>query len=127
MRTNLTTSDLARLFDSQSRPDTTQAYSLSAALVADIERRHGRLAPARIAGRLASGIPFATAFEQETNERPDQATARAWRGYRRWTMWVSAITSEGAIWGFIVALALVAAIVQARRRLQRRASWDDAD
>jgi hypothetical protein len=127
MSGNPATSDLARLFDSQSRTDATRAYRLSAALVADIERRHGRAAPARIAGRVASGIPFATAFEQETNETPDQAAERAWRAYRRWTMWLSAMTSEAAIWAVIVVLALVASVVQARRRLQRRASWDEAD
>jgi len=121
------TADLTRLFASGSQPDTAQAYGLSAALIDDIEQRHGRAAPARIAGRVAHGIPFATAFEQETGETPDQAAALAWRGYRRWTMWVSAITSEAAIWGVIVTLALVASIVQMRRRARRRARWDEAE
>ena len=121
------TADLTRLFASGSQPDTAQAYGLSAALIDDIEQRHGRAAPARIAGRVAHGIPFATAFEQETGETPDQAAALAWRGYRRWTMWVSAITSEAAIWGVIVTLALVASIVQMRRRARRRARWDQAE
>jgi hypothetical protein len=127
MTGNPATTDLARLFASGSQPDTAQAYGLSAALVADIERRHGRTAPARIAGRVALGIPFPTAFEQETHETPDQAAERAWRGYRRWTMWVAAITSEASIWGVIVTLAIVASIVQARRRSRRRARWDEAE
>jgi hypothetical protein len=121
------TADLARLFVSASQPAAARAYGLSAALVADIERRHGRAAPARIAGRVASGVPFSAAFAQETHETPDEAAERAWRGYRRWTMWVSALTGEGAIWGVIVILAIVAAIVQARRRSRRRARWDDAE
>jgi hypothetical protein len=127
MTGNPATADLARLFASSSRPDSAQAYGLSAALVADIEQRHGKAAPARIAGRVASGVPFGTAFEQETGDTPDQAAERAWLGYRRWTMWVAAISSESAIWGLIVALAIVAAVVQARRRSRRRARWDEAD
>jgi hypothetical protein len=127
MAGNPATADLTRLFVSGSQPDTAQAYGLSAALVADIERRHGADTPARIAGRVASGLPFARAFELETGDAPDQAAERAWRGYRRWTMWVSAVTSEMAIWVVIVALAILASIVQARRRARRRARWDEAE
>ena len=127
MTGNPATADLTRLFASASQPAAGQAYGLSAALVADIERRHGRTAPARIASRVASGVPFSVAFEQETQETPDSAAERAWRGYRRWTMWISALTSEGAIWGLIVILAIVASIVQARRRARRRARWDEPE
>jgi hypothetical protein len=121
------TDDLARLFASASQPGTAQAYGLSAALVADIERRHGKAAPARIAARVALGIPFATAFEQETGDTPDEAADRAWRAYRRWTMWVSAIPSEASIWGVIVTLAIIASIVRARRRSRRRARWEEEE
>jgi hypothetical protein len=127
MTGNPATADLARLFGSASQPDSAQAYGLSAALVADIERRHGKTAPARITSRVGSGMPFQTAFEQETNETPDQAAERAWSGYRRWTIWVSALTSDTTIWGVIVALAIVASVVQARRRARRRAGWDEAE
>jgi hypothetical protein len=127
MTGNPATADVARLFASESQPDTAQAYGLSAALVADIERRHGQAAPARIAGRVALGVPFPTAFEQETGETPDQAAGRAWRAYRRWTIWVSAITSDAAIWGVIVALAILGSVVQARRRSRRRARWDEIE
>ena len=125
MTGNPATADLARLFASESPEVTAQAYGLSAALVADIERRHGKTAPARIAGRVALGIPFPAAFAQETGDTPDQAAERAWRAFRRWTIWVSAITSDAAIWGVIVALAIAGSIVQARRRSRRRARWDE--
>lgn len=127
MTGNPATGDLTRLFASASQPGTAQAYGLSAALVADIERRHGKAAPARIAGRVALGIPFTTAFEQETGDTPDEAAEGAWRAYRRWTTWVSAITSDASIWGVIVTLAIVASIVQARRRSRRRARWDQQE
>jgi hypothetical protein len=121
------TADLARLFTSGMQPDAAQAYGLSAALVADIQRRHGAEAPGRIASRVASGIPFPQAFRLETGDTPEQAAQRAWRGYRRWTMWVSAATSEGAVWGVIVTLALLAFVAQSRRRTRRRRQWDDAE
>jgi hypothetical protein len=127
MTGNPATADLTRLFTSGSQPDAAQAYGLSAALVSDIERRHGKTAPARIAGRVALGVPFATAFEQETGETPDEAAERAWRAYRRWTMWVSVVTNEAAIWAVIVTLAIAASIVQMRRRARRRARWDETD
>jgi hypothetical protein len=119
--------DLTRLFASGERPDTARAYGLSAALVADLQRRHGGDVPGRIAARVAAGDAFPRAFEIETGDSPEAAADRAWSGYRQWTMWVSAVTSEGAIWGFVVLLALAAAVVQARRRARRRREWDEAE
>jgi hypothetical protein len=124
---NPATADLARLFASGAGPDTEQAYGLSAALVADIQQRHGADALALIAGRVASGTAFPRAFELETGDTPDEAAERAWRGYRRWTMWVSAVTSEMTIWGIILALAIIASVVQARRRARRRRQWDELE
>jgi hypothetical protein len=121
------TADLTRLFASGAQPDTARAYGLSAALIADVQRRHGADSPARIAGRVASGIPFQQAFELVTSETPDDAAERAWRGYRRWTIWVSALTGQTMIWGVIMTLAVVAAVAQARRRARRRRQWDEAD
>lgn len=127
MTGNPATADLTKLFAAGTEPDTAQAYGLSAALVADIGQRHGTDVAARIAGRVAAGISFTRAFVLESGDTPDQAAERAWRGYRRWTMWVSAMTSEMAIWNVILALAIVAAIVQARRRARRRAHWDETE
>ena len=121
------TADVTRLFASGAQPDTARAYGLSAALVADLQRRHGADVSARIASRVASGLPFSRAFELITSETPDEAAERAWRGYRRWIMWVSALTSETAIWGVITTLAIAAAVVAARRRARRRRQWDEAD
>ena len=127
MAGNPATADLTKLFATGIEPDAAQAYRLSAALVADIERRHGKDVPGRIAVRVAAGTPFTEAFALETGDTPDQAAERAWHGYRRWAMWVSATTSEMAIWNVILALAIVAAIMQARRRARRRARWDETE
>jgi hypothetical protein len=121
------TADLARLFDSDTQAASAQAYGLSAALVADVQRRHGRGAPGAIAARLTAGVPFARAFQLETGVTPDEAASRAWAAYRHWTMWVSVATSEAAVWGLILAIALVAFIARAQRRARRRRQWDDEE
>jgi hypothetical protein len=121
------TADLARLFAANRDTMSAQAYGLSAALVADIQRRHGAGTPGAIAARVAAGVPFAQAFQLETGVTPDDAARRAWAGYRRWTMWVSIATSGAGIWGLILALALGAFIARARKRAWRRRRWDDED
>ncbi len=121
------TADLARLFASDTQAASAQAYGLSAALVADIQRRHGRGAPGAIAARLAAGVPFARAFQLETGVTPDEAASSAWAAYRHWTTWVSVATSGAAVWGLILAIAFVAFIARAKRRARRRRQWDDED
>ena len=118
------TADLARLFASETQAASALAYGLSASLVADIQRRHGRGTPGAIAARMAEGVSFARAFQLETDVTPDAAARRAWAGYRHWTMWVSVVTSEAAVWGLILAIAVVAFIATSRRRVRRRQQWD---
>jgi hypothetical protein len=121
------TADLARLFAANTETASAQAYGLSAALVADVQRRHGGRTPGAIAARVGAGVPFAQAFQLETGVTPDDAARRAWAGYRRWTMWVSVATSQAATWGLILAIALGAFIARARKRARRRRQWDDED
>ena len=121
------TADLARLFASDTQSESALAYGLSAALVADVQRRHGRGAPGAIAARVADGVPFARAFQLVTSVTPDEAASRAWAGYRHWTIWVSVATSEAAVWGLILVIAVVAFIARARRRARRRQQWDDGE
>lgn len=127
MTSNPATADLARLFASNTEAVSAQAYGLSAALVADIQRRHGRSAPGAIAAHMAAGVPFPLAFERETGVPPDEAARRAWAAYRHWTVWVSVATSDATVWGLILALALVAFIARARKRARRKQQWDDED
>lgn len=117
--------DLTRLFTSGTRPDAAQAYGLAAALVDDVQRRHGAEAPGAIAARVAEGVPFVRAFELETGESPDAAASRAWRGYRRWTAWVPAFTDGSTVWAAILALATAAYLVRRRQRARRRQRWDE--
>lgn len=119
--------DVTRLFASDARPDTTQAYLLAAALVDELRRAHGAAFPGRVAARVATGVPFARAFEIETGETPAHAADRAWRGYRRWTSWLPLATSASAVWGLILVLAFVAFFIRLSKRTQQRRQWDDED
>lgn len=118
------TADLSRLFAAGEESEAAQAYGLAAALVADLRRRHGDDVPGQIATRVALGMPFAEAFERETGESPDEAATRAWAAYRRWTRWLPAATSDAALWGGILALAVLAFAVRLRQRAHRRTQWN---
>ena len=119
--------DLSQLFASDSRPDTTEAYLLAAALANDVRLRHGASVPGIIAGHVARGIPFERAFDMATGETPDEAAAHAWSAYRRWTAWLPAVTSGAAIWAGIVALALMAFAVRSAQRARRRRQWAEEE
>lgn len=119
--------DLGRLFASDAQGETATAYLLAAALISDVRERHGPGAPGSIADRVARGMPFARAFEVETGVSPDQAAARAWGLYRRWTSWILVMTSGSALWTGIVALSLVAFVATLHRRAARRRRWDEGD
>ena len=62
--------DVTRLFSSDARPDTTKAYLLAAALVDELRREHGAAFPGRVAARVATGVPFARAFESKPARLP---------------------------------------------------------
>jgi hypothetical protein len=120
-------SDLGRLFDSESRPETASAYLLAAALVSDVRERHGAATPGAIVDRVARGEAFAHAFALETGETPHEAAAQAWQVYRRWTSWIPVMTSASSLWFGIMALALVAFLVTRRKRRRRRHQWDQEE
>lgn len=119
--------DLGRLFASESEQDTVSAYLLAAALVSDIRERHGATAPGAIVDRVARGTRFADAFVLQTGETPGEAAARAWGPYRRWTSWVSVVTSGSALWMGIMTLAFIAFLATLRKRARRRRLWDEWD
>jgi hypothetical protein len=114
--------DLERLFNSETQPETGSAYLLAAALVSDIRQRHGAAAPGAIVDRVARGAVFAEAFALETGETPDEAAARAWQIYRRWTSWIPVVISASSLWVGIMALAVIA--FRSHRRWRRRRQWE---
>lgn len=121
------TDRLQQLFTSGAQPESALAYGLSAALVADLQRRHGPAVVGAIAGGVASGVSFVESFRRETGETPDAAASRAWAVYRRWTNWVPALTSGSAAWALILVLAAAAYVSVRRRRARRRRAWDEEE
>jgi hypothetical protein len=119
--------EVSELFRSESQPDTTLAYLLAAALVDDLRERHGPAVAGRIAARVSEDVPFIRAFAIETGETPNAAAARAWHAYRRWTNWVPAVANASTVWRVILVLALLAFLVQRRRRAERRRRWDEEE
>jgi len=116
--------DLERLFNSGTQPETATAYLLAAALVSDLRQRHGAAVPGAIADRVARGAVFAEAFALETGETPDEAVARTWQSYRRWTRWIPVVTSTFSLWIGILTLAVAAFLATQRKRWRRRRQWD---
>jgi hypothetical protein len=119
--------ELERLFTSETRPETVRAYLLAAALTVDLRQRYGATLPGAIAARVARGSTFEAAFAQETGVGPDEAAARAWRFYGRWTRWLPILTGASSLWFGILALACVAFVVTVRRRRRRRRQWDEEE
>ncbi len=119
--------DLARLFASDMRFESADAYRLAAALVTDMRERGGAAAPGAIAAHVGRGVGFTQAFAMEIGETPDAAAARVWAGYRRWSAWVPVATSESAVWMFILALAVAAFATRLRKRARQRRQWDEEE
>jgi hypothetical protein len=116
--------DVERLFNAGTQPESARAYLLAAALVSDLQQRHGAAVPGAIVDRVAHGAGFAEAFVLETGETPDKTAARVWQIYRRWTSWIPAATSAFSLWIGILVLAVVAFVATLRKRSQRRRQWD---
>ena len=119
--------DLERLFNAETQSETASAYLLAAALVSDLQQRHGTAVPGAIADRVAHGAGFAAAFVLETGDTPNEAAARAWRIYRRWTSWIPAVTSTFSLWIGILVLAVVAFLATLRKRWRRRRLWEQEE
>jgi hypothetical protein len=119
--------DLERLFASERQADTTEAYLLSAALVDDLRQRHGAGLPGAIVRRVAEGATFSKAFAAETGELPEQAAARAWQGYRRWSRWLPVLTDASAVWTLILVLAFAAFFARVVQRIRQRRAWDEEE
>jgi len=119
--------DLERLFNSETQPETASAYLLAAALMSDIRKRHGAAAPGAIVDHVARGAVFGEAFALETGDTPDEAAARAWQIYRRWTSWIPVVASASSLWIGILALAVLAFLATLRKRSRRRRQWDQEE
>src|SRR5688500_10453482 len=95
-----------------------RAYTLAAAFVRNLMRRHGGDAPGNILRRVGRGEPFERAFAQVTGESLATAEVAFWNGHRFWTTIGPFLTTQTAIWMMVTIVGVYAII---RRRQQRAA------
>jgi hypothetical protein len=121
----LTVGEIDRLFDNEaSRP---RAYSLSAAMVREILREHGRDAPAAILRELATGSGFDAAVLRVAGRPMSGVEREFWDGQRVWTVWFSLFTSGDVLWLGVIVLAAIAVWHRRRRAAEIRRRWDDEE
>lgn len=104
-----------------------RAYALSAALVRALERRHGRDSVARLLSGIARGEDLPAAFRAATGTSLAAFERRFFRTDAFWTTWVPFLTSSGALWMGITALALLAIRRRRRRDAELRARWEEGE
>ena len=102
-----------------------RAYTLSAAFVRDVTRRHGADAAANILRRVGRGDTFARAFAQTTGESVSAAEMAFWNGHRFWTSIGAFLTTPTSLWMIVTVVALVAIIRRRQQRAAQRARWEE--
>jgi hypothetical protein len=102
-----------------------RAYTLAAAFVRDINRRHGADAAARILRRVGSGNTFERAFAQATGESVAEAEIAFWNGHRFWTSIGPFLTTQTALWMIVTIVGIYAIIRRRQQRAAQRARWEE--
>ncbi len=104
-----------------------RAYTLAAAFVRDLTRRHGAGAPAAILRRVGEGETFERAFMVVTGETVAEAESAFWSGHRFWTSIGPFLTTQTALWMIVTIVALVAIIRRRQQRAAKRKAWEEED
>jgi hypothetical protein len=102
-----------------------RAYTLAAAFVRDINRRHGADAAARILRRVGGGDTFERAFAQATGESVSAAEIAFWNGHRFWTSIGPFLTTQTALWMIVTIVGIYAIIRRRQQRAAQRARWEE--
>jgi hypothetical protein len=102
-----------------------RAYTLAAAFVRDLMRRHGADAPANILRRMGRGDTFERAFAMATGESVATAENTFWSGHRFWTSIGTFLTTQTALWMIVTLVALVAIIRRRQQRAEQRQRWKE--
>lgn len=102
-----------------------RAYTLAAAFVRELMRRHGADAPAEILRRVGRGESFERAFTQATGESISEAEIAFWDGHRFWASIGSFLTTEAALWMIVTLVAIYAIIRRRQQRAAQRQRWEE--
>ena len=102
-----------------------RAYTLAAAFVRDLMRRHGRDAPANILRRVGRGEPFERAFTQSTGESVPEAEIAFWNGHRFWTTIGPFLTTQTALWMIVTLVGVYAIVRRRQQRAAQRKRWEE--
>ena len=103
------------------------AYAVSGAFVRDLVERHGPQVVPAILQEVRAGFPFETAFARATGTPLAVAEADFLDRGTFWNRWVPLITSTGALWAAITALALVAFKRRRERDAALARAWDEEE
>lgn len=121
-RTSLDRVDALFAADGASRA---RAYTLAAAFVRDVNRRHGPDASANILRRVGRGQTFERAFAQATGESISEAESAFWNGHRFWTSIGPFLTTQTALWMIVTLVGVYAIIRRRQQRAAQRARWEE--
>jgi hypothetical protein len=104
-----------------------RAYTLSAAFVRSLMRRHGAEAPGNILRQIGRGETFERAFVAVTGETVPEAENAFWDGHRFWTSIGPFLTTETALWMVVTIVALLAIIRRRQQRAEQRKRWESEE
>ena len=102
-----------------------RAYTLAAAFVRDINRRHGADAAASILRHVGRGDTFERAFLQATGESLSAAEIAFWNRHRFWTSIGPFLTTQTALWMIVTIVGVYAIIRRRQQRAAQRARWEE--
>ena len=118
-----TTAELDAAFEAGGRR-VARAYAMSAAFVRWLRAEHGEHVTARILELVGRDLPFPEAFVRATGVPLVADEHRFFVREALWHTWVPFLTSSGALWAAITALALIAIRRRRRKSALMRRRWE---
>lgn len=100
-----------------------RAYALSGAMIRWLRLEYGEFVTVRILEMLGRDIEFSEAFVRTTGNTVAEAEHRFFVTQALWHTWVPFVTSTGALWAAITALALVAIRRRRSKSAAMREQW----
>ena len=105
----------------------TRAYTLSGAIVDDLQQRYGRRVGATVLSNMRSGMSFDTAFAKVTGVTPAVAAFQFWDSHQAWTAWTPVLTSTTTLWMAVTIMVFIAIYRRWRRSQEIERRWEEED